>query len=217
MNITLNNIRLNYIKEGSGQPLILLHGNGEDHHIFDRLIEKLKKYFTVYAIDSRNHGLSSKTNDYSYETMAGDLFLFIEKLNLDQPSILGFSDGAITSLVMALQKQNLFHKMVLLGVNLKPSDFKEENFNYLQEQYQKTKDPLTKLMLEEPNIELDDLKNIATPTLIIAAEDDLFKDELYENMVKIMPNAELKIMLGHEHDSYVVNQNILYPELINFL
>ena len=82
MNIKVNGITLEYSKEGTGEPLILLHGNGEDHHIFDKLAEKLKEKFTVYAIDSRNHGKSSMTDDYSYETMAEDIFSFINALEL---------------------------------------------------------------------------------------------------------------------------------------
>ncbi|MFV0329106.1 MAG: alpha/beta fold hydrolase [Dysgonomonas sp.] len=100
MKIEVNNIILNYIKEGAGKPVILLHGNGEDHHIFDKLIVKLKQNFTIYAIDSRNHGESQMTDDYSYETMAEDIYQFIQKLSLKDVSVIGFSDGAIISILL---------------------------------------------------------------------------------------------------------------------
>jgi len=213
----LNNIALNYITEGVGEPLILLHGNGEDHHIFDKLICKLKLNFCIYAIDSRNHGESSKTNDYSYETMVDDILLFIEKKALKNVSIIGFSDGAIIALLLAIRNKNIFDKMVLLGVNLKPTDFKDHIYTSMLEEYQKTKAPLLKLMLEEPCIELESLRNVIVPTLVVVAEDDIFKEESFTDIVEAMPNAVLKIMKGHDHGSYIISQDILYPDLTTFL
>lgn len=217
MKITVGNIILNYTKLGTGLPLILLHGNGEDHHIFDELAALLKEHYTVYAIDSRNHGGSSKTNDFSYAAMARDIQLFVELLELKNVRVVGFSDGAIIALTLAIHNPNLFDKMVLLGVNLKPSDFRDEYIVWLSEEYKKTDDPLLKLMMEQPNIELDELCNVTTTTLVVAGENDLFEPQLYKSIVEIMPNAELLIMKGHNHDSYVVNQNILYPYLNRFL
>lgn len=217
MKINVNNITLNYIQEGQGEPLILLHGNGEDLQIFDKLISKLKKQFTVYAIDSRNHGSSTRTEDFSYETMAEDIHQFIEKLELKHVSVIGFSDGAIISLLLTLKYPQIFKKMVLLGVNLKPSDFKLDIYNSIVEEYEKTQDPLFKMMLEQPNIELDDLKEINTPTLVIGAEDDLYNEDSFQNIADTMPDAELKIMKGHDHGSYVINCDILYPSLNEFL
>lgn len=217
MKIEVNNITLNYTKEGIGSPLILLHGNGEDLHIFDKLADKLKKSFTVYAIDSRNHGNSTKTEDYSYESMSGDIYQFIKGLNLENVSIVGFSDGAILSALLILKYPDLFAKMVWLGINLKPTDFKEDVYNYLVEEYQKTKDPLLKMMLEHPNIELDDLKSIRIPTLVVGAEDDLFDEKSFRKIADTMPNARLKIMQGYDHGSYVLNEDILYPDLLEFI
>lgn len=217
MEIVVNSIKINYTKQGIGKPLILLHGNGEDLHIFDNLIQELEKSYTVYAIDSRNHGESQKTEDYSYETMAEDIHQFIEQLTLKNVSVVGFSDGAIISLMLALKQPQIFEKMVLLGINLKPTDFKDNIYNYLVEDYKKTKDPLLKLMLEQPNIELKEVENINIPTLLIAAEDDLFESESFEKIVERMPHAQLKIMKGHDHGSYVIGSSVLYPYLKEFL
>lgn len=212
----VNNIELAYEKLGKGDPLILLHGNGEDHHIFDEITKKLENNFTIYSIDSRNHGESTKTEDYSYETMAKDIYSFIKTLNLGKVNIVGFSDGAIISLILAMNQGECIDKMALLGVNLKPDDFKEESYQFVKETYEETKDPLFKLMLEQPNIELDDVKTVTIPTLVIAAEHDIFKPELFIDLTNALPNAELVIMKGHAHDSYIVNQDILYPDLVKF-
>lgn len=212
----VNGIALYYEQMGTGSPMILLHGNGEDHHIFDKLSEKLKNDFTVYAIDSRNHGQSDITDDYTYETMAEDVYAFIESMQLSKVDIIGFSDGAIISLMLAMKHAPVLHKMALLGVNLKPEDFTEESYQLIKETYEETKDPLFKLMLEQPNIELSDVEDVHILTHLIAAENDIFKPETFEELVAALPNATLKIIEGHEHDSYIVGQDMLYPDMIHF-
>ena len=71
MNVQVNGVILYYEKQGSGPPLVLLHGNGEDGRIFDRTAEVLAPHYTVYTIDSRCHGKSSRNVPLSYDLMAG--------------------------------------------------------------------------------------------------------------------------------------------------
>lgn len=217
MKISVNNLTLYYEQTGNGSPVILLHGNGEDCHIFDKLVDKLRAHYTVYAIDSRNHGRSTQTADFSYLTMANDIVAFVKSLKLEKPSVVGFSDGAIIAVMIALQDKDIFDKLVLLGINLKPSDFKKENLDWLKNEYAKTGDPLLKLMLEEPNIELESLKNVSNKTLVVAAENDLFEDDLFKKIASTMPHASLQIMKGYDHAGYVVEQDVLYPYLKEFL
>lgn len=216
MKIDVNTISINYAKVGSGQPLLLLHGNGEDLSIFAPLTNLLKEHYTVYALDSRNHGQSTKTDDYSYQAMANDVIAFVEQLELKDVLVLGFSDGAIVAAMIEMQRPQTFSKMALLGINLKPSDFKEENIAYLKEEYAKTKDPLFKMMLEEPNIELESLKSIKCPTLVVRAEDELFEDSLYISIMNTIPQASLLIVSGHDHASYIVENDMMYKNLIKF-
>lgn len=212
----VNGISLYYETSGNGAPMLLLHGNGEDHHIFDVLVKKLKSNFTIYAIDSRNHGQSERTNDYSYNTMAEDVSSFIEVMRLGRTNIIGFSDGAVIGLILAMKYRDLLRRIALLGVNLKPDDFTEESYQYVEGMYKETQDPLFKLMLEQPNIELDAVKSVCIPTLLIAAEKDIYKPETFVNLLEALPDATLKIMKNHEHDSYIVGQDILYSDFIHF-
>ncbi len=216
MHIKVNGISLFYEILGSGSPLILLHGNGEDHHIFDKLASKLAEHFTVYSIDSRGHGQSQKNVEISYEAMAADVGCFNKALGLERANLLGFSDGAIISLILAMKQPALVNRMALLGVNLKPGDFTEESFRYIEDTYLETKDPLFKLMLEQPDIELDEVKAVHTPVLLVAGEHDVFRPETFLELEAALPNAQLKVMAGHDHDSYVVGQDLLYADLMEF-
>ena len=97
MNVQVNGVILYYEKQGSGPPLVLLHGNGEDGRIFDRTAEVLAPHYTVYTIDSRCHGQSSRDVPLSYDLMAADVLAFTKALKLEKPVICGFSDGAAGS------------------------------------------------------------------------------------------------------------------------
>jgi pimeloyl-ACP methyl ester carboxylesterase len=77
----VNGITLYYEKTGEGQPIILLHGNGEDHQIFNVLTDQLKENFSVYAIDSRGHGKSTRVRELDYRSMAEDVVEFIKILD----------------------------------------------------------------------------------------------------------------------------------------
>ena len=79
-NIEINGISICYEQQGSGRPVILLHGNGGSHHTFDGLIERLAAFYTVYAPDSRGHGHSGKAGPLSYEQLASDTAELIQAL-----------------------------------------------------------------------------------------------------------------------------------------
>ncbi|QQO08742.1 alpha/beta fold hydrolase [Breznakiella homolactica] len=209
MEVNVNGVTLYYKKTGSGPALVLLHGNGEDHTIFDELTEKLKDRFTLYAPDSRNHGRSEQTEVYAYETMAEDIFQFIKKLDLAPVYLLGFSDGGIIGLLLAMKHPEVLRKAALLGVNLKPEDFTEESYAYVKETYEQTGDPLFKLMLEQPDIPLEALRDVHVPLLLMAGENDIYRPELYRDLVRTLPDARLITMEGHDHSSYIEHSDLI--------
>ena len=63
---------------------------------------------------------------------------------------------------------------------------------------------------------LEKLKDVNIPTLVIAGENDVFYEKTFTDIVKVMPNAVLKIMGGHDHSSYIINQDILYTDFLEF-
>ena len=84
----INGVNLWYITEGNGQPVILLHGMGGTHEIFNVLTNSLSKKFSIYAIDSRGHVRSISADEYSYEIMMEDIASFIRELKLEKPILL---------------------------------------------------------------------------------------------------------------------------------
>ncbi|MDR1870650.1 MAG: alpha/beta hydrolase [Deltaproteobacteria bacterium] len=216
MFIKVNGARLFYEKTGAGSPLILLHGNSEDHHIFDKIAGKLANRFTVYALDSRAQGESEKTGDISYALMAEDVYSFIQELGLGQVNIIGFSDGAIIAVLLGLKRLEVLNRVALLGLNLNPQDFTDEGREIVKSIIAKDDSPVLALMLKEPDIQLASLAEIKVPALVVAGENDIFKPKIFPAIAKALPQAELKIIKGHDHMSYIVDNDMLYDDFVQF-
>lgn len=213
----VNDIELYYEEFGEGKPLIMLHGNGENLEIFYKLIDKLKNNYKIYAIDSRNHGKSTKTEDYSYTTMASDIEEFIKELDGGKANVLGFSDGAIISILIALKNPEIQEKLILLGPNLKAKNLKSELLEAIRNKYVETGDPLLKLMLSEPKIELEEFKSIENEILLVFGENDIFKEEFIEEISNSVKNGKAINLKGHDHMSYIIDNNMLAEDIIEFI
>ena len=117
--IHVNHVDIFYEKVGQGRPVVLIHGNGEDHTIFDRTVHLLEEKYTCYLPDSRGHGKSQWTREFHYRDMAEDLIQFLEKLNLRDTAVVGFSDGGIIGL-LAAPRTNRITSLVACGANTRP-------------------------------------------------------------------------------------------------
>lgn len=216
MYIQLNGQIIYYEKTGEGSPVILMHGNGETHKIFDVLIPKLAEKHTVYAMDSRGHGLSASAGEFHYEDMAEDVFSFVQALELVKPAFFGFSDGGIAGLIAASKHPALFSALAAGGANMTPSGLKFSARQNIRLSYLKKKDPLTGLMLKEPHITKADLSRIRIPTLILAGSKDMVKTSETKKIAAAIPDASLKILKDETHASYVVHSPKLFPLLDAF-
>ena len=117
MFVKVNDVDLYYETLGQGKPLLMVHGNSEDHTIFDKAAEVLKDHFEVYLIDSRDHGLSSRVDELHYEDMADDIVKLMEQLDLKDVTYYGFSDGGILGLLAGM-KTDRISRMILSGSNI---------------------------------------------------------------------------------------------------
>lgn len=201
----VNNIKLYYEKRGEGRPLILLHGNGESHKIFDKAIDILEKSFTVYAIDLRGHGASEEIKEYHYLDMAEDIKEFIEDEKLKEPILYGFSDGGIIALLLASIYPKLLSKIIVSGVNINPKGIKTIWIILFKMMYFIKKDPKVKMMLEEPNISIEMLNKIEIPTVILVGSRDVIKENHTKLIADNIKNSQLQIQYGEDHGSYIIH------------
>ena len=218
MFIRVNDVQIYYEKYGNGpKAFLLLHGNGEDCHIFHTLAKQLASEYTVYAIDSRGHGQSSPIPEYHYLDMMKDAAEFIRLLNLDQPLVYGFSDGGITGLLLAIYHPQLLCGLMISGANTYPKGLTDECYRDTCQEYETTNSPMVGMMVYEPDITTAQLQNISVPVQVIAGENDLIRQEHTEYIAASIPNSRLILLPGEDHSSYVINSPRLYPVLKPFL
>ena len=215
--IKVNDIQLYYKKSGQGNPIILLHGNGEDHTIFNVLTKQLSENYTVYAIDSRDHGKSDKVKVLNYSDMADDTIAFIKELQIQKPVFYGFSDGGIIGLLMAVKEPNLLSKLIISGVNTNTGGLKTSLIILMKIYYFFTRNRKFKMMLTQPNITPQELNMIITPTLVLAGSKDFIKGEHTRAIAENIKNSVLNVLEGEGHASYVINSKKLYKVISPFL
>lgn len=214
MILQTSKVSLYYEASGTGKPLILLHGNGEDHTIFGKSVALLEKYFTVYALDTRGHGKSSSVSELHYEDMAEDIYEFICKLQLKQPMVYGFSDGGIVALILSIRYPELLSGIVVSGVNTKPEGLGCFWLSLFRLGYFFTRAPKLKLMITEPNISKEMLHKIKIPVWITAGSKDMIKQAHLREIAKHIAGSTLTVFPGETHDSYVVGSEKLAEYII---
>lgn len=198
MNITVNGVNLFYEVYGHGKELILLHGNEETHEIFLPIINELKKQYKIYAIDSRNHGKSEMTTIFDYEVMANDIKEFIEVLNINNPHLIGFSDGGIIGLHLSLSEVQI-DKLVLMGVNTKTEGLLD---SFIKE-YKDDLSPYNQMMFNQKEITKSMLNKINNEVLVMFGDNDLIKKEHQTYINENIEKSKLIILKGHDHFSYL--------------
>jgi pimeloyl-ACP methyl ester carboxylesterase len=213
-----NGVSLYYEKFGQGgHPVILLHGNGESHRIFDVLAKHLSLNHTVYAIDSRDHGKSSKVKSLAYGEMMEDVAEFIRKKRLEKPILYGFSDGGIIGLLLVIQYPEIISKLIISGANTRPDGIKRRYLVLMKMVYFFTRDRKYKLMLTQPNITAEELKTITTPTIILVGSRDIVKEGHTRDIAEQIPESRLIILEGETHGSYVLHSKKLHDVMEPFL
>jgi len=217
MIIEVNGIELYYEKTGKGKPIILLHGNSEENSIFNALTQRLLSKYTVYAIDSRDHGKSSKVSELHYSDMMEDVAAFIQELDIRKPVILGFSDGGIIGLLLAIKYPDMLSKLIVCGANTSPDGAKKLFFTLGKIMHLFTRNQKLKLMLTQPNITDAELKTISVPTLVLAGSMDMVQEGHTRNIADNIPDSTLMILEGENHESYVINSDKLYDIIKPFM
>ncbi len=206
-----------YTREaGTGQPMVLLHGNGENGSYFSRQIEFFSKKYHVIAIDTRGHGKTPRgTGPFKLGRFADDLEEFLRRRRLRKIILLGFSDGANIAMVFALRYPGYIDRMILNGGNLNPFGMKLSVLLGVAAEYAKAeaglmerrllgkprsdilhKRELLGLMLWEPGIFPRQLRRLKMPVLVVAGSDDMIRQRHTEKIARCLPAGRLLILKG---------------------
>lgn len=201
----------NYIEKGpKTDNLILLHGNGENSNYFSKQISYFSTMYHVFAIDTRGHGKTPRGEaPFTIRQFAKDLLNFMNRHKIDKANILGFSDGANIAMIFAIKYPNKVNRLILNGGNLSSKGVKRRFQIPIEIGYKiatafanksnkaKTNAEMLNLMVNEPNINVDSLKKIQAPTLVIAGTRDMIKKKHTLFIAKNIINSELKFIKGN--------------------
>lgn len=200
------------VTRGAGRPLVLLHGNGEDHHVFDRMVPALGADRTLVGVDSRAHGRSPRgEGPLRIAAMADDVVAVLDHLGLARPDVLGFSDGGNVALELASRHPDRVDRLVVVGANLFPAGLTARALAEVRLAHavlaaaagvvpalRGTVERFS-LMVHDPRIDPADLAAVASPTLVVVGERDVVRPEHTRLLVDALPDARLVVVprAGH--------------------
>ena len=204
---------------GQGQPLLIIHGNGGSINNFIYQIPYFAKKYKVIVADSRAQGKSADPGDsLTYEMMADDYAALLDAMKIDSAYVIGWSDGGINGLLLAIRHPEKVKKLASTGANLVPDTtaVPQEIWDMVTPMYsalsaknnltprEKNGYKLLRLLVEQPHISLDDLHKIACPVLVMGGDHDVIKEEHTMLIYKNIPRAYLWILPNSGHSTPIV-------------
>lgn len=213
--IEVNGVSLFYAAEGSGKPVILLHGNGGSHNDLETTHRELAQAgYMVYALDSRGQGANPRLEEYHYKDMATDVYEFIKAKGLVKPAIFGFSDGGNIALQLEVMYPGTLGAIVTGGANIFVHGSLDPEFE--QFLVEPSDEPLVIMMQNEPTMTVEDMQTIGCPALIMSGERDLILPDHTRLIGENIPSGEARIIAGEDHGSYICNSPKLAPLIFEF-
>ena len=217
--------KMYYEVYGKGQPLLIIHGNGGSINNFEHQIPYFSKKYQVILADSRAHGKSVDNGDsLSYEMMADDLNALLDSLHKDSCFVIGWSDGGIEGLLLAIRHPQKVKKLAVTGANLIPDPILSTD-PWVVDMVFKSIDSLKKLspttevkrqlklqhlLVYEPHISHAALNTISCPVLVIGGDQDVILPRHTLEIAENIKYSNLWILPNSGHST-----PIFYKDLFN--
>lgn len=216
----VNGIQMYYAVYGSGPPVLLIHGGLGYSDVWGGQVADLSKDHMVIVADSRGHGRSTRNaNPFSYDLMSSDYLALLDYLKIDKTALVGWSDGGIIGIDIAIHHPERLTKVFAQAANtkidgVKPDVLQNKTFaGYIEKagevyrkisptpgEYDAFVEQISGMWASEPNWTDDDLKKIKTPIAIVLGDhDEAITREHTDYMAKTIPGAKLVILDNASH------------------
>ena len=233
----VNGVKIWYATFGRGEPVMLLHGGLGNADYWGNQVRELAKRYRVIVMDSRGHGRSTRNDQpYGYDLMAGDVVGLMDFLKIKKAGIVGWSDGAILGLDIAMQHPERVSKLFAFAANSDPSGVADiaqspvfnafiaraekeyEKLSPTPTEYKAFLAQITKMWETQPNWAAADLQRVTVPTWIVDADhDEAIKRENTEFMAAQIPNAGLLLQPAVSHFSFIQDPDQFTADVLHFL
>jgi pimeloyl-ACP methyl ester carboxylesterase len=234
----VNDIEMYYAVYGAGESLILLHGGLGHSDVWGSQIPALAERFRVIAADSRGHGRSTRSaQPYSYALMASDVVALMDHLKIDKASILGWSDGGIIGIDIAINHPERLNKLFAFGANVNVAGLRSDIadsvvFNkYIEvagqdyarlsrtpKEYDAFVAQIGEMWATQPDYKPEQLGKIAGPVAIADGEhDEGIRQEHNVEMANAIPGSKLVILKGVSHFAFVQKPDEFNRAVLDFL
>jgi pimeloyl-ACP methyl ester carboxylesterase len=218
--------RIYYAVRGSGSTLVLLHGGGDSgEHSFVRQLDVFSEHHRIVAPDQVGQGRTPDVpGPLSYTSMMEDTGALLQLLKLRNADVVGFSDGGILALMLAVRHPELVRRLVISGVNISPEGLTAENLEGLRAGQTVTPrtidEKLARLWLTSPTeseLSVALLAQITQPVLLISGDRDAITLEHTLQIFHALPHAELCVLPGTDHATFSGRPEWLNPIIGAFL
>ena len=223
----LRGIKMYYEVYGKGEPLLIIHGNTGSIKNFVYQIPYFAKKYQVIVADSRAQGKTVDNADsLSYEMISDDINALLDHLKLKNVNVIGWSDGGIEGLLLAMNHPDKVKKLAVTGANLWPDSTAVDPFVYKMvmavnikgaDSLKRMKNPtpemknqlkLMHLLSYEPHIKLEALKKITCPTLVIGGDHDVIVTKHTLAIAEAIPKSYLWILPNSGHSTPIVYKDM---------
>ena len=227
-----------YAEYGAGQPVILLHGGLANSDYWGDLIPALSPHYRVIVMDSRGHGRSTRdAQAYGYDLMAKDVVGLMDDLRIAKADIVGWSDGAIIGLDLAMNYPDRIDRVFSFAANsttagLKPAIDKNPTFaafiarageeykknSPTPDQYDAFLAQIGNMWASQPNWTAAELSRIKAPVLIVDGDhDEAIRRDHTEQLAKEVPGAQVLILPNVSHFAFIQNAAEFNAAVLKFL
>jgi pimeloyl-ACP methyl ester carboxylesterase len=233
----VNGIRLWYAEFGRGTPVIMVHGGLANSNYWGLQVAALAPQYRVIVLDSRGHGRSTRTDSpIGYDLMSSDVLALMDYLHVQRAALIGWSDGAIVGLDIAIHHPERLTRLFAFAANSDPSGVKDVGKSpvftaYIQraakEYVQLSPTPtqfnafladIEHMWATEPHFTDDQLRGIKVPTWIVDGDhDEAIKRENTDHMAALIPGAGEVIFLRVSHFAFLQDPVMFNQSLLHFL
>ena len=234
-------VRTYYEVSGDGDPLLFLGGGLVTAELSDAQVPALAGSYRVYVPERRGHGRTPDVDGpITYELMAQDTLAFIDAVGIDAAHLVGWSDGALVGMIVALRHPERVKKLVYIGQNLNPEDVRPEAKPILEGMTLETAPPMfaqlytatspdgpdhwpivfgkiTTMFRTDPGLALEDIAGVKAPTLVMIGDDDLISVDHAGELQRTLPDAQVAVVPGASHTLPLEKPDLVNRLILEFL